>query len=86
VAEEMRREPRVFGTDRVIETPISEPGHAGIGVVMFGDFMGASPYTAFRLGCRRWSPAQAHLLGVLAKDRATATRLRAPSDHSRRAR
>jgi pyruvate/2-oxoglutarate/acetoin dehydrogenase E1 component len=74
LAEEMRRDPRVFvigedvaeaghpfkvltglvqefGTKRVIDTPISEPGYAGIGVgaamtgmrpvvdVMFGDFM-----------------------------------------------
>jgi len=74
IAEEMRRDPRVFligedvaeaghlfktlvglveefGTDRVIDTPISEPGYAGIGVgaamtgmrpvvdVMFGDFI-----------------------------------------------
>jgi acetoin:2,6-dichlorophenolindophenol oxidoreductase subunit beta len=74
LAEEMRRDPRVFligedvaeaghpfkvltglvqefGTDRVIDTPISEPGYAGIGVgaamtgmrpvvdVMFGDFI-----------------------------------------------
>jgi pyruvate dehydrogenase E1 component beta subunit len=74
IAEEMRRDPRVFligedvaeaghpfkvltglvqefGTKRVIDTPISEPGYAGIGVgaamtgmrpivdVMFGDFM-----------------------------------------------
>jgi pyruvate/2-oxoglutarate/acetoin dehydrogenase E1 component len=74
IAEEMRRDPRVFligedvaeaghpfktltglvdefGTKRVIDTPISEPGHAGIGVgaamtgmrpivdVMFGDFI-----------------------------------------------
>jgi pyruvate/2-oxoglutarate/acetoin dehydrogenase E1 component len=74
LAEEMRRDPRVFligedvaeaghpfkvltglvqefGTQRVIDTPISEPGYAGIGVgaamtgmrpvvdVMFGDFM-----------------------------------------------
>ena len=74
IAEEMRRDPRVFligedvaeaghpfktliglveefGTDRIIDTPISEPGYAGIGVgaamtgmrpivdVMFGDFI-----------------------------------------------
>jgi acetoin:2,6-dichlorophenolindophenol oxidoreductase subunit beta len=74
LAEEMRRDPRVFvigedvaeaghpfkvltglvqefGTQRVIDTPISEPGYAGIGVgaamtgmrpvvdVMFGDFL-----------------------------------------------
>jgi len=74
IAEEMRRDPRVFligedvaeaghpfktltglvqefGTDRVIDTPISEPGYAGLGVgaamtgmrpivdVMFGDFI-----------------------------------------------
>src|SRR6266851_2509016 len=74
IAEEMRRDPRVFiigediaeaghpfktlvglvqefGTERVIDTPISEPGYAGIGVgaamtgmrpvvdVMFGDFI-----------------------------------------------
>ncbi len=74
IAEEMRRDPRVFligedvaeaghpfktlvglvdefGKDRVIDTPISEPGYAGIGVgaamtgmrpvvdVMFGDFI-----------------------------------------------
>jgi pyruvate dehydrogenase E1 component beta subunit len=74
IAEEMRRDPRVFligedvaeaghpfktlvglvdefGTKRVIDTPISEPGYAGIGVgaamtgmrpivdVMFGDFI-----------------------------------------------
>ncbi len=74
IAEEMRRDPRVFligedvaeaghpfktlvglvqefGCDRVIDTPISEPGYAGIGVgaamtgmrpivdVMFGDFI-----------------------------------------------
>jgi len=74
LAEEMRRDPRVFvigedvaeaghpfkvltglveefGKDRVIDTPISEPGYAGIGVgaamtgmrpvvdVMFGDFL-----------------------------------------------
>jgi pyruvate dehydrogenase E1 component beta subunit len=74
IAEEMRRDPRVFligedvaeaghpfkvltglveefGTQRVIDTPISEPGYAGIGVgaamtgmrpvvdVMFGDFI-----------------------------------------------
>src|SRR5262249_39953049 len=74
LAEEMRRDPRVFllgedvaeaghpfkvltglvqefGTQRVIDTPISEPGYAGIGVgaamtgmrpvvdIMFGDFM-----------------------------------------------
>jgi len=74
LAEEMRRDPRVFligedvaeaghpfkvltglveefGTNRVIDTPISEPGYAGIGVgaamtgmrpvvdVMFGDFI-----------------------------------------------
>ncbi len=74
IAEEMRRDPRVFligedvaeaghpfktlvglvqefGTDRVIDTPISEPGYTGIGVgaamtgmrpvvdVMFGDFI-----------------------------------------------
>ncbi len=74
LAEEMRRDPRVFiigedvaeaghpfkvlsglveefGTDRVIDTPISEPGFAGIGVgaamtgmrpvvdIMFGDFL-----------------------------------------------
>src|SRR5215468_577682 len=74
IAEEMRRDPRVFligedvaeaghpfkvltglveefGTNRVIDTPISEPGYAGIGVgaamtgmrpvvdVMFGDFI-----------------------------------------------
>src|SRR5512143_3974273 len=74
IAEEMRRDPRVFligedvaeaghpfktllglvqefGTKRVIDTPISEPGYAGIGVgaamtgmrpvvdIMFGDFM-----------------------------------------------
>ena len=74
LAEEMRRDPRVFligedvaeaghpfkvltglveefGKDRVIDTPISEPGYAGIGVgaamtgmrpvvdVMFGDFI-----------------------------------------------
>jgi pyruvate/2-oxoglutarate/acetoin dehydrogenase E1 component len=74
IAEEMRRDPRVFligedvaeaghpfkvltglvqefGTRRVIDTPISEPGYAGIGVgaamtgmrpivdIMFGDFM-----------------------------------------------
>ncbi|HYB41565.1 MAG TPA: alpha-ketoacid dehydrogenase subunit beta [Candidatus Methylomirabilis sp.] len=74
LAEEMRRDPRVFligedvaeaghpfktlvglveefGTERVIDTPISEPGYAGIGVgaamtgmrpvvdVMFGDFI-----------------------------------------------
>src|SRR5919204_1023718 len=74
IAEEMRRDPRVFligedvaeaghpfktllglvqefGTERVIDTPISEPGYAGIGVgaamtgmrpvvdVMFGDFV-----------------------------------------------
>src|SRR3990167_5780345 len=55
IAEEMRRDPRVFligedvaeaghpfktlvglvqefGTDRIIDTPISEPGYAGIGV------------------------------------------------------
>src|SRR3989441_1916317 len=73
IAEEMRRDPRVFligedvaeaghpfkvltglvqefGTKRIIDTPISEPGYAGIGVgaamtgmrpivdVMFGDF------------------------------------------------
>src|SRR5207245_4686140 len=73
IAEEMRRDPRVFligedvaeaghpfktlvglvqefGTDRIVDTPISEPGYAGIGVgaamtgmrpivdVMFGDF------------------------------------------------
>ena len=75
IAEEMRRDPRVFiigediaeaghpfktlvglvqefGTERVIDTPISEPGYAGIGVgaamtgmrpvvdIMFGDFLG----------------------------------------------
>src|ERR687897_270924 len=74
IAEEMRRDPRVFligedvaeaghpfktlvglvqefGTERIIDTPISEPGYAGIGVgaamtgmrpivdVMFGDFI-----------------------------------------------
>src|SRR2546429_8387394 len=74
IAEEMRRDPRVFligedvaeaghpfkvltglvqefGTKRIIDTPISEPGYAGIGVgaamtgmrpvvdVMFGDFI-----------------------------------------------
>src|SRR5205814_8212081 len=74
IAEEMRRDPRVFligedvaeaghpfktltglvqefGTQRIIDTPISEPGYAGIGVgaamtgmrpivdVMFGDFI-----------------------------------------------
>src|SRR3989449_9126094 len=74
IAEEMRRDPRVFvigedvaeaghpfktlvglvqefGTERIIDTPISEPGYAGIGVgaamtgmrpivdVMFGDFV-----------------------------------------------
>ncbi|HLF50313.1 MAG TPA: alpha-ketoacid dehydrogenase subunit beta [Methylomirabilota bacterium] len=74
IAEEMRRDPRVFvigedvaeaghpfkvllglvqefGTDRIIDTPISEPGYAGIGVgaamtgmrpivdIMFGDFI-----------------------------------------------
>ncbi len=74
IAEEMRRDPRVFligedvaeaghpfktlvglvqefGADRIIDTPISEPGYAGIGVgaamtgmrpivdVMFGDFI-----------------------------------------------
>src|SRR5947199_8780983 len=74
IAEEMRRDPRVFligedvaeaghpfktltglvqefGSDRIIDTPISEPGYAGIGVgaamtgmlrivdVMFGDFI-----------------------------------------------
>src|SRR5215510_13494629 len=74
IAEEMRRDPRVFligedvaeaghpfktlvglvqefGTNRIIDTPISEPGYAGIGVgaamtgmrpivdVMFGDFI-----------------------------------------------
>src|SRR5512145_627093 len=74
IAEEMRRDPRVFligedvaeaghpfktllglvqefGTERVIDTPISEPGYAGIGVgaamtgmrpivdIMFGDFI-----------------------------------------------
>ena len=74
IAEEMRRDPRVFligedvaeaghpfktltglvqefGTQRIIDTPISEPGYAGIGVgaamtgmrpvvdVMFGDFV-----------------------------------------------
>src|SRR2546421_4161159 len=74
IAEEMRRDPRVFligedvaeaghpfktlvglvqefGTDRIVDTPISEPGYAGIGVgaamtgmrpivdVMFGDFI-----------------------------------------------
>ena len=74
IAEEMRRDPRVFligedvaeaghpfktllglvqefGTDRIIDTPISEPGYAGIGVgaamtglrpvvdIMFGDFL-----------------------------------------------
>src|SRR5438093_1230453 len=74
IAEEMRRDPRVFligedvaeaghpfetlvglvqeyGTDRICDTPISEPGYAGIGVgaamtgmrpivdVMFGDFI-----------------------------------------------
>src|SRR5438552_15217348 len=74
IAEEMRRDPRVFligedvaeaghpvktlaglvqefGTDRIVDTPISEPGYAGIGVgaamtgtrpsvdVVFGDFI-----------------------------------------------
>src|ERR687887_576295 len=53
IAAEMRRDPRVFliGEDGVIDTPISEPGYAGIGVgaamtgmrpivdVMFGDFI-----------------------------------------------
>src|SRR5213594_663106 len=74
IAEEMRRDPRVFligedvaeaghpfktltglvqefGTQRIIDTPISEPGYAGIGVgaamtsmrpvvdIMFGDFI-----------------------------------------------
>src|SRR5438309_8983331 len=74
IAEEMRRDPRVFligedvaeaghpfktltglvqefGTQRIIDTPISEPGYAGIGVgaamtgmrpvidIMFGDFL-----------------------------------------------
>src|SRR5438067_12787162 len=74
IAEEMRRDPRVFligedvaeaghpfktltglvqefGTDRIVDTPISEPGDAGIGVgaamtgmrptvaVMYGDFV-----------------------------------------------
>src|SRR5438093_11820263 len=74
IAEEMRRDPRVFvigedvaeaghpfktlvglvqefGTERIIDTPISEPGYAGIGVgaamtgmrpivdIMFGDFV-----------------------------------------------
>ena len=57
IAEEMRRDPRVFligedvaeaghpfktlvglvqefGTDRIIDTPISEPGYAGIGVAV----------------------------------------------------
>src|SRR2546425_360761 len=90
IAEEMRRDPRVFligedvaeaghpfkvltglvqefGTKRIIDTPISEPGYAGIGVgaamtgmrpivdVMFGDFRSEER----RVGkeCRsRWSP------------------------------
>jgi pyruvate dehydrogenase E1 component beta subunit len=93
IAEEMRRDPRVFligedvaeaghpfktlvglvqefGTERVIDTPISEPGYAGIGVgaamtgmrpivdVMFGDFIKVPIVFRTTLGATRRSAAQ----------------------------
>src|SRR2546430_10250121 len=96
IAEEMRRDPRVFligedvaeaghpfktltglvqefGTDRVIDTPISEPGYAGIGVgaamtgmrpvvyVMFGDFITLAMDQIVNQAAERHSIARANL-------------------------